>query len=383
MSRRRRAILINTVLAAAVLAVLATTVVLVRGGSSAADTSQTRTVTAQTGTVSATVSASGALESVRQVAANFGTSGTVSTVKVEVGDHVSKGEVLATLATTDALSAVSLARTNLSAAYASLTKAKQGNTATDQQTGASTTTVDAAAVAQAKAQVAAAKESLADAETALANTTLTAPITGTVLSVTGIVGSTVSSGSAGSGATSQSTGTSSDFVTIANLNRMQVAVTFSESDIGSVKVGQAAAITFPAVADVTAKGRVVSIDPNPTTTNSVTTYGAVVRLREVPAKVRLGQTASVVITTATARDTVIVPTLAITTMGDRSLVTVVEDGVATPTEVTTGVAGTSYTQVVSGITAGTQIRLDLSETSDSDDSTSGSSSGRSNQGGGQ
>jgi multidrug efflux pump subunit AcrA (membrane-fusion protein) len=127
---------------------------------------------------------------------------------------------------------------------------------------------------------------------------------------------------------------------------------------------------------VTATGKVVSIDPNPTTSNSVVSYGAVVRLASVPKTVRLGQSADVVITTAEAKNVVAVPTLAITTLGDRSIVRVVKDGVVTPTEVETGIASTSYTEITSGLTAGESVELDLSSSSSTTGTTTGGGTGR-------
>lgn len=381
MTRRRRTLALNSMLAVVVVAGGVGTYLLVSGRSAGAAPATTRTVEARAMDVSSTVTASGTLEAVKEVAANFGTSGTVTSVKVAVGDTVDKGDVLATLDKSDARSQVSLAEANLASAQASLTKAEDGTTVTttNPKTGKTKekTTVDASQVASAKAQVQQSQSSLDDAEQALADTVLKAPISGTVMSVNGIVGSSVSAGGSGSaGSSTAETSSTSDFVTIAKLTSMQVGVSFSESDIGSVTVGQAAAITFPAVAGVTATGKVVSIDPNPTTSNSVVSYGAVVRLASVPKTVRLGQSADVVITTAEAKNVVAVPTLAITTLGDRSIVRVVKDGVVTPTEVETGIASTSYTEITSGLTAGESVELDLSSSSSTTGTTTGGGTGR-------
>jgi len=81
-------------------------------------------------------------------------------------------------------------------------------------------------------------------------------------------------------------------VLVANLKALQVSVSVPESDIGSLKVGQKATITFPAVDGAEATGTITSIDPVATTSNSVVTYGVVVRLSGVPSPVRLGQAAS-------------------------------------------------------------------------------------------
>lgn len=386
MTRRRRTLILNLALALVVVAAAVGTYLLVTGGTTSAQTTQTRTVQARTMDVESTVTATGSLAAVKQVAANFGTSGTVTSVRVAVGDKVSKGDVLATLDKSAARTQLSVAEASLTSAEAALTKAEDGTTVTttNPQTGKTTskTTVDSSQVASAKAQVEQAESNVDDAEQALTDTVLRAPIAGTVLTVNGLVGSTVSGGTSGSGGTGTGSTSSNDFVTIANLKSMQVAVSFSESDIGSVAVGQAAAVTFPAVDGASATGKVTSIDPNPTTSNSVVSYGAVVRLDSVPKGIRLGQTTDVTITTATAKDAVAVPTLAITTRGDRSLVTVVKDGVATPTPVETGVAGTSYTQITSGLAAGDEVELDLATSSTTTGTGTGTGTQRSGFGGG-
>ena len=93
------------------------------------------------------------------------------------------------------------------------------------------------------------------------------------MQVNGKVGQSAGSSSSGTGATGGTGGatasTSSDLVVVANLAALQVSVSVPESDIGSLKVGQAATVTFPAVSGASAKGKITSIDPVPTTSNSV------------------------------------------------------------------------------------------------------------------
>jgi macrolide-specific efflux system membrane fusion protein len=370
MTRRRRTVLLNIALAVVLLGLAAGGYLLVKGTGSSAAASTTRTVAVTTADVTSTVTASGNLEAVTQVAANFSSSGTVTSIRVAVGARVVKGQTLATIDRTDALTSLAIAQSNLTSAKAQYSKALEGTTiTTPAQTDAtgrvvkaatSTTTVDAAQVAQAKAGVVQARSNVATARATLAGTTLTAPISGTVLTINGIVGS--STGSSSSAAGAGATTSSSDFMVVADLSKMAVDVSFSESDISKVKVGQAATLTFSALSGVTAKGKVVSISPQSTISNSVVTYAAVVQLTAVPTKVRLGQSTSVTITVASAKDATVVPALAISTRGNLSFVTVVTDGVAKPTAVELGVEGSSYTQVTSGLAVGQQVQLDLSAT---------------------
>lgn len=82
---------------------------------------------------------------------------------------------------------------------------------------------------QAEARVKQAQAELTDATEELAGVRIVAPADGTVMSVAGAVGD-----SAGTGA----------FLTLGDLDELQVEALFTESDIGSLKPGQPAAITL-------------------------------------------------------------------------------------------------------------------------------------------
>ncbi|MFN8167894.1 MAG: efflux RND transporter periplasmic adaptor subunit [Candidatus Nanopelagicales bacterium] len=364
MRRTRRQWLINAGLVVVLAAVAGVGLFLASGRSaSGSEASTVRTVAVRTGDVTASVSADGSVEAVNEVAANFETSGTIARLLVEVGDTVTKGEVVATLEKADARRAVKVARLQLSAAQDQLDSAEEGTTTVDQQTGKSTTSVSSSQVASAEAQVVQAQATLDDAEAALDATTLRAPISGTVLQVNGKVGSSSGSSSSSSstgGGQSTTSSSSSDLVLIANLKALQVSVSVPESDIGSLTVGQKASVTFPAVDGAEATGTISSIDPVATTSNSVVTYGVVVRLSGVPSSVRLGQSASVTVTTDSATGVLVVPSTAVTTSGDRSTVTVLEDGQQSRTTVTLGVVGDTWTEVASGLAAGEQVVLTTS-----------------------
>jgi macrolide-specific efflux system membrane fusion protein len=352
---------------AVVLAVVVGAGLLIASGRTASgtETSTLRTVAVRTGDVTSSVTADGSVEAVNEVAANFETSGTIARLLVKVGDTVTKGEVIATLERADARRDLKVARLQLSAAQEQLDSAEEGTTSTDPQTGKTTTTVSSSQVASAEAQVVQAQATYDDAEAALEATTLRAPISGTVLQVNGKVGSSSGASTSQTAAAGATTSTTTDLVLVANLKALQVSVSVPESDIGSLKVDQKATVTFPAVDGAEATGTITTIDPVATTSNSVVTYGVVVRLSGVPSTVRLGQSASVTVTTDTATDVLVVPSTAVTTTGDRSTVTVLANGVQTPTVVTLGVVGDTWTEVESGVSSGDQVVLATSTSSSS------------------
>lgn len=358
---------LNGILAAVLVVVALAAVVLARGGDTAsASATGVRTAAVQTADVTDSVTADGSVEAVDEVAANFATSGTISAIKVSVGATVSKGAVIATLATADLTRALEVAELQFEAAEEQLDAAEDGTTTTDARTGEETTTVDDAQVASAAANLIQAQATVDDAESAVAAATLKAPIAGTVLQVNGKVGSsagTVSASASSSSSSAAASGdgatstTSSDFVVIADLNKLQVAISVPESDIASLAVGQGAAVSFPAVDGAEATGEITSIDPVGTTSNSVVTFGVVVRLSDVPDGIRMGQTASVSVTTASVQGAVAVPSTAVTTTGDRSTVTLMTEGQQVVTPVVLGVVGDSFTEVTSGVSLGDEVVL--------------------------
>lgn len=295
-----------------------------------------RTVTVSRGDLTASVSATGSVESAKSSALSFAGSGTVDEIYVEVGDKVKKGQKLAVLDRTEALE-------NLEAAQANLAVAAEGDTDSS----------------QGYAQYVQAKNAVQAAQRTLDGTIIYAPFKGTVTAVNGEEGGS-SSGSSGSSGASGSSGTSSSssgFIEIANPSRLKVEGFFTETDITELKVGQSATVTFNALSGVTADGKVTAIDTEPTTTNNVVSFSVTITLTAKPAKVRIGQTSTVTVVTSEAEDVLYVPAAAISTAGGQSSVTVLENGQPSTVSVETGVTGTSGTEIKSGLEEGDQVQV--------------------------
>jgi multidrug efflux pump subunit AcrA (membrane-fusion protein) len=249
-----------------------------------------------------------------------------------------------------------------------------------------TATVDAAparpgAVASAQAQVDSANAQVAQAQTTLDQTVLKAPVAGTVVSISGKVGadssstsgssgSTGSTGSASSGssgsassATSSSSASSSSstsgFMVIGDLSQLQVTSMVAEADARKVAVGQSATATFSALNE-SASGRVAAVDLQQTVSNNVVEYGVTVTLDNPPSGLKLGQTASVAVTTGSRANVLRLATSAITRAGGLSTVSLRKDGKTTVQPVQTGLAGDTYTEITSGLSAGDVVVLPTS-----------------------
>jgi multidrug efflux pump subunit AcrA (membrane-fusion protein) len=113
---------------------------------SRAATSGMRTATVATGSVTQSTSLSGSVERVDLVTAAFRTAGTVTSVKVAVGDEVEAGDVLARMDTDHLAGAVTVARANLVAAQAAL-DAAGSSTSSSSSSAAVSSSASAAASA--------------------------------------------------------------------------------------------------------------------------------------------------------------------------------------------------------------------------------------------
>ncbi len=244
----------------------------------------------------------------------------------------------------------------------------------------------AAQIASAKVTIQNAQADVDDADDALADTKLRAPFSGTVLTVSGEKGDSVSAGTSssssgsssssstgtgtgtgtttGSSSSSSSSSSSGAFITMASLSTLDITATVAEADIGGVKVGQAAVVTLSA-SSATMDGKVTAVSPQGTTTSNVVSYPVTVSVTDPVATARLGASVSITITTGSADDALILPTAAITTSGTRHTVSLLKNGVVTPTVVETGLIGSSTTQVTSGLAAGDVVQLPTTTTSTS------------------
>ncbi|GLY06758.1 efflux RND transporter periplasmic adaptor subunit [Actinoplanes sp. NBRC 101535] len=314
-------------------------------GSGTRASAGTRTLTVTQGEVTRTVTADGAVASAATATATFTTAGTVTTIKVKVGQTVATGELLARVDPASAQRDLSLARADLDAAEDALDRAEDAGTDTSSATNA---------VTQAELQVEA-------AQAAVTGTRLAAPMSGTVVAINGTVGGSSSasssqSGTSGSSGSSGSSTSSGGFVDLADLTRLQITAAFSEADATQLDEGQTATVTWNALQNATATGTVTAIDPTATSSNNVVTYGVTISLPNPPEGARPGQTVSVAVVTGTVTDAVAVNAAAVTTTGNRHSVTVLDAAGGQQTRaVQVGLQGDDAYQIISGLTAGEKV----------------------------
>lgn len=163
---KRRTLWINLSLGGALLLALVVLVVSLRPS---APDEPTRTVAAEVGTVTATVTANGTVERSGAVELAFGASGTVTEVAVEVGDVVTRGQVLARIENSAALQQLASAQSTLAQALSAASSASVGAQSAQQTlsnaiaTAEETNTRNRQAVIQARSNLRAAEATWSDA----------------------------------------------------------------------------------------------------------------------------------------------------------------------------------------------------------------------------
>jgi hypothetical protein len=153
---------------------------------------------------------------------------------------------------------------------------------------------------------------------------------------------------------------------------MQVVVALSESEVGSVKVGQTATVAIEALSGRKVAAHVLSIASLPASSSSgVVSYDVTFQLDQLETGVKAGMsaTAEVVVKQAEGLN---VPTSAISA----GSVTVAQGAKHVTRAVTTGLAGNTSTIVLSGLTAGEQVVLPTPTTTGTGSSSKGTTTPR-------
>ncbi len=123
--QRRRVTVVNLLLVLVLVAAALWTYQRVNGGNSSASTA-VRTTTARLTDVTATVSATGSVTDPSEVGVDFASSGTLTSIRVKLGQRVRKGQVLATIDPTTMRNAYNQQRATVSSASANIAQAKAG-----------------------------------------------------------------------------------------------------------------------------------------------------------------------------------------------------------------------------------------------------------------
>lgn len=323
-----------------------------------------------------TVTTTGNLRGSSIVSVGAEVTGKVLRVTADYNDQVQKGQLLAELdpeqlrASVDEADAQVLAAdANIKTAEATELEARQARARAAEQSAQgliSQKDVESAvaAAARAEASVASAKASarlaratLKNARSRLEKTKIFAPIDGVVLARSVEPGQTVTAGFT----------TPELFTVAADLRKLSLEVSVDEADVGRVREGLEATFTVDAWPTRIFRSRVVAVHNDPTTSNNVVTYLAVLSVDNADRALRPGMTATATITSETIRDALVVPNAALrfvppakpkggfgppepaSTVGStdpQKRIYVLRDGEATAIPVQTGASDGRFTQLL-------------------------------------
>ncbi|MBI3944120.1 MAG: efflux RND transporter periplasmic adaptor subunit [Chloroflexi bacterium] len=177
---------------------------------------------------------------------------------------------------------------------------------------------------------------------------LVAPFDGTITAVNIIPG--------------QQSGGSTAPITLAALNDLQIVVNLSEVDQPKVKAGQDVQITLDALPNANLNGKVESIYPAAVIQQGVVNYPVIVKLVNPPLTVISGMTANASIVVDKRENVLLAPNRAIKTQGRTKTVTVMFEGQQITTQVQTGLANDTQTEITSGVKEGDELVLNATTT---------------------
>ena len=315
---------------------------------------QRQTVRIDLGTLNETVIATGVIRPMVGAEVNVGSriSGTVVNLPVEVGDTVKVDQLLAELDTTALEAAADEVRAEVALARPRVALAESVLKRRQRLAGqglASEEDLDTAQrdLAVERAQLEASKARLRSAEIILGYSRITAPIRGVVSEVTTREGETVAADFS-----------APTFVTILDLDRLEVLAYVDETDIGRVEVGQTATFTVDTYPEMEFEARVNTIQPRAELQNSVVNYVARLDFEPVDNYIlRPEMTAHVRLVVAQREGALTVPRSALKRRDGRQFVVVQREGEWIETGVSTGWRSENKVEILSGVSQGDVIEL--------------------------
>ena len=185
------------------------------------------------------------------------------------------------------------------------------------------------------------------AKAQLSYATITAPIGGTIASVTTQQGETVAAGL-----------NAPTFITIIDLNKLEVNAYVDETDVGKIGVGQEALFTVDTFADRDFKGKVTAIYPRAVLQENVVNYITLISIENSEGKLKPDMTANVTITLKKKKGVLAIPGAAVVREGGKKYVTLqAKDGKTTRREVKTGWKEGAMLEITWGLREGNMVQI--------------------------
>ena len=369
--KRRRRLLIGS----GAFVVLLVVAGLVTASRSTAEVDPSKLAPVEKGDIARSVVATGKIQPLSQVEVKSKASGIVERIRVDYGDPVKEGQVLAELDKEELQARVREAAASLLSAQAALERSQVEAQGTDlpflksaaerahslfkqglispsvlddadkeYQLGLNKQRAAASNVSVNRAEVARARAALERAQTDLRNSTIVSPMNGIVLSRDIEVGDAVSSILVlGSQATL--------VMTLGDTSRVYVQGKVDEADIGKVWMGQPARITVEAFKERKFEGQVTKISPMGVEKDNVTTFEVKVSIENPSGELKANMSANAELIREEKKAVLLVPEAAVVYDKDRKTFLEVPDpdaeGGRRKIEAKLGISNGVKTEVVS------------------------------------
>jgi macrolide-specific efflux system membrane fusion protein len=277
-------------------------------------------------------------------------SGRVEKLFANIGDVVKKGQLIARLEQDDLKAKVNEARMNMKIAEANLDLAQKSLQRMKNLYEKDFVSKDKVDVAErdyksAQAQVSQINEMIKFNETQMSYANIYAPISGVIASVATQQGETVS-------ASSLNVPT---FVTIVDLNRLEVYAYVDETDIGKIKSGLEANFTVDSFPEKDFKGKVTAVYPKATIQDNVIYYITLISIENPEGKLKPDMTVNTTISLSKRSNVLAVSNKAIKREGGKKIVYVIEGGRLVQKVIRTGWKDSNYTEIIDGVKEGDLI----------------------------
>ena len=274
-------------------------------------------------------------------------SGRVEKLYANIGDVVKKGQVIARLEQEDLKAKVNEAGMSLKVIEANLDLASKNLQRMQTLYSKNYIAKDNVDIAErdykaALAQANQVRETIHYNEAQMSYANIYAPISGVIASVTTQQGETVS-------ASSLNVPT---FVTIVDLNRLEVYAYVDETDIGKIKPGFEATFTVDSFPEKDFKGKVTAVYPKATIQDNVVYYITIISIENAEGKLKPDMTVNTTIYLNKRSNVLSVPNKAIKREGGKKVVQVLVNGKPVLKTIRAGWKDGSYTEVIEGLKEG-------------------------------
>ena len=344
------------------------------------DAPSVATAEVQRGTIEATVEATGTLDAFKRVSVGAQASGQIRSLKVQLGDIVKEGDLIAEIDSTTqenslqsaeaALEQIRAQRAVQSATLreAELTFRRQQQMLAEEATSQADFESAEAALSTARAQIRASDAQIRQRETELGTaranlgyTRITAPMDGTVVAVVTEEGRTVNANQ-----------TAPTIVILARLDKITVNAEISEADVGKVKAGMPVYFTTLGDPDRRYTAKLRQVNPAPesianesassssssSSSTSAVYYNALFDVDNPDGSLRIDMTAQVTVQLTSAKDTLVIPSVALGRRdreGQYEVQVLDADGKPVPRRIRVGINTGSSAQVLEGLQEGERV----------------------------